>query len=685
MCTTVDSLSTGSQIMTIAGTGTGVGQAIGNGGLPTSAGLFQTSGLWINPIGAIYVTEISAGRLRKIDPTTGFITIIAGQYDGSLATGTTLGTPYGDGGQATSAYLNNPSCIVGKDSSGVVYMSDFATFKIRKVGSDGIITTVAGTGGNDITHSNDGASPTGADLIQPKGIWFDSNGNLYVGESSGFRLRKISSGFNIIITVAGTGVTGSTGDGGSATSASFSSIEQIFGSLGWIYLADRTAYRVRSFDIVNNIVDNFAGLGTVGSGTDIPGPKTSTLIGTCSGVVGDSVGNFYIATYNAQRIKLVTPDGQMSTFVNVGGITGTGLSTNGDGGPLTAATLNTLYNLVIDSAGSLLIADGSNNKVRKVYDYTPTQIPTVSPTTLAPSVTTTMPTLSPSYVGTLTQITTAAGMGGAAVTDLTMSGPATSVSVPSPRGVCTDSAGNIFLSENGQYTIRMVSAAGNIISLVAGTGISIAGLDGVSTSYGITNPFQVISVPGSLLLFVEATVGRVRQISLLTGNTTTLAGSIADNTSPGDGGQMTSAKFNNLVGVYQDSTGNIYTLENSGKRVRRMDVSTKVITLIMGGSTGGSCCLDGAGTSAVLAAPYGITGDTDKSLYVADSGNNRVRKQYVTTGLSVTYLGNGIAATNANPTARTAASVNNPRGIKIDSTGQLYATENSAFRIKKVL
>eukprot|EP01034_Spumella_vulgaris_P038559 gene38559-47617_t len=227
-----------------------------------------------------------------------------------------------------------------------------------------------------------------------------------------------------------------------------------------------------------------------------------------------------------------------------------------------------------------------------------------------------MPTPSPSFQGTLTLITSVTGNG---LSDLTANvyatGPATSTSITSPRGVCTDTVGNIYFSDNGQFTIRKISAPGNIISLVAGTGASVSGADGVATSSSINAPFQVVLVPGSLLVYAEQSGGRVRQINLIAGNTTTLAGSVTDTSSPGDGGQITSAKFNVPVGVFQDSS-----------------------------STGGNCCDDGAGTSATLVGPYGLTGDTDKSLYVADSGNNRVRKQDVTTGLSVSYIGNGNSA-----------------------------------------
>eukprot|EP01034_Spumella_vulgaris_P005009 gene5009-6394_t len=117
MSTTIESLSTGSQIMTIAGSGTGGSApiiAIGDGGLATASTISKPGGL-------------------KIDPTTGFISIVAGQYSGGPATGTTIGTPYGDFGQATSAYLSSPYGIAGKDASGVVYFSDFSTYKIRKV------------------------------------------------------------------------------------------------------------------------------------------------------------------------------------------------------------------------------------------------------------------------------------------------------------------------------------------------------------------------------------------------------------------------------------------------------------------------------------------------------------------------------------------------------------------------
>ena len=141
----------------------------------------------------------------------------------------------GDGGQATSAQLNNP-VGVAVDAQGSLYIADYANNRVRKV-SGGIITTVAGTG--TAGYSGDGGQATSAQLNFPVGVAVDAQGSLYIADSGNYRVRKVSGG--IITTVAGTGTAGYSGDGGQATSAQ---LNVPFGvavdAQGNLYIADST-------------------------------------------------------------------------------------------------------------------------------------------------------------------------------------------------------------------------------------------------------------------------------------------------------------------------------------------------------------------------------------------------------------------------------------------------------------
>ena len=151
---------------------------------------------------ALYIADQVNNRVRKV--SGGIITTVAGTGTAGYS---------GDGGQATSAQLNNP-LGVAVDAQGSLYIADYANHRVRKV-SGGIITTVAGTG--TAGYSGDGGQATSAQLNFPVGVAVDAQGSLYIADSDNYRVRKVSGG--IITTVAGTGTAGYSGDGGQATSA----------------------------------------------------------------------------------------------------------------------------------------------------------------------------------------------------------------------------------------------------------------------------------------------------------------------------------------------------------------------------------------------------------------------------------------------------------------------------------
>ena len=217
----------GQIISTVAGNGT-YGYS-GDGGQATAASLTGPNGIAFDGAGNMYIAGGGNNVIRKVTPA-GIISTIAG---------TGIAGFFGDGGYATSARLYNPSGIA-VDASGNIYFSDCYNYRIRKINTSGIISTIAGNG--SFSLSGDGGPATAAGMIFPKYLAIDGPGNLYLTDSNGTTVRKISTA-GIITTVAGSGTYGYSGDGGPATAAALADASglAVDGS-GNLFIADAGNY-----------------------------------------------------------------------------------------------------------------------------------------------------------------------------------------------------------------------------------------------------------------------------------------------------------------------------------------------------------------------------------------------------------------------------------------------------------
>ena len=330
----------------------------------------------------------------------------------------------GDGESATSAGMSPWSVAV--DGQGNLFISDMYSNTIRMVGPDGIITTVAGNGlscwpGTEVC--GDGGPAATAQLIGPHSVAVDAQGNLFIADYHRVRMVRPNG---IITTVAGTGemcvsTTAPCGDGGPATSAQFmgSVLDVAVDGQGNLFIADANAYRVRMVG-PDGIITTVAGTGVNGYNGD-GGPATRALLGQISGLAVDDRGNLFISDIYGRRVRIVGPDGIITTVAGGGtpcmwptdpcgdggraldadilpmGLTinrqgflfiadnphhrirmvgsdgiittiaGTGSEGfSGDGGPAVNANLNSPYDVAVDAQGNLLIADAYNSRVRKV-------------------------------------------------------------------------------------------------------------------------------------------------------------------------------------------------------------------------------------------------------------------------------------------------------------------------------
>jgi uncharacterized protein (TIGR03437 family) len=443
-------------ITTVAGNGSA--GFSGDGGPATSAQLNGTFAVAVDNAGNLYIEDHDNWRIRKV--SGGIITTFAGGGSAGL----------GDGGLATSAMVG-PAAGLALDSAGALFIADTGRFRIRKVATDGIITTIAGAGAPASSFSGDGGPAIDATL-DPSAVAVDDSGALFIADHSNHRVRKVSAS-GIVTTVAGNGTAGSSGDGGAATAAQLGSPASVaVDTTGNLFIAD--AGRVRKVS-PEGIISTVAGGGTLGGASGDGGPATSAQLDT-SAVVADRAGNLFIADSVNNRIRKVSPDGIITTLAG----NGTG-GFAGDGGPATSAKLSHPTAVAVDSQGSLFIADGAI-RVRKV-----------------------------SADGIIR--TVAGGGSGNCYLD---GGQATSILLCYVSGVAVDNAGNLFIStsglDDGPYNerVRKVASDGTITT-VAGTGSGgFSGDGGLAVDAQLSGPSgMAVDFAGNVYVADRGTVVRV--------------------------------------------------------------------------------------------------------------------------------------------------------------------------------
>jgi len=261
-------------------------------------------------------------------------------------------------------------------------------------------------------------------------------------------------------------------------------------------------------------------------------------------------------------------------------------------------------------------------------------------------------------------------------------GPATAANLSVPEAVAVDAAGNIFIADTFNNVIRKVAASTGYISTVAGNGTQgYSGDGGPATLAELYLPTGVaVDVAGNIYF---ADNQRIRKVTASTGIITTVAGSGIQGFA-GDGGPATSAELNWPWAVALDAAGNIYFTDTDNQRIRKVAVSTGIITTVAGTGTEGCSGDGGPATNAELNSPFGIAVDEVGDIYFTDYFNNRIRRVAASTGDVSTVAGNGTQGYSGDGAAATNAEIYRPMSVAVDAVGNIYIADEANDRVRIV-
>jgi uncharacterized protein (TIGR03437 family) len=559
----------------------------------TSAILFQAEGIVMDPLGNIYISDANNHRVRCVAPT-GLIKTIAGNGIAGLA---------GDGGPAWAAQLNSPYGLA-LDYAGNLYIADLGNARIRRITPAGVISTIAGGGTLPAGGRNDGSMATSLAFVAPRNIAIDGAGDVYISDFGGQRIYKVTTDGRLT-TLAGTGSNGYSGDGVATLAELNYPTALAVDRQGTVHLADSGNHLIRK--VASGILTSMArstlptGLAFDGVATlfvadhsagqilEIPlssGSTTAMNVSATDLVYGND-GNLYIADMTVAR--------KANVFGASMVIAGGGSLAEGDGGPANNARLNHPTNAALDSIGNLYIADQANHRIRRVG--------------LNGLITT--------YAGTGAQGNS--GDGGAALL----------ATFHSPTSVTFDSYGNLYIADTGNGRLRMVTPGGIVLPVPTGAlsaprymmfdsaqNLYIADAAaifkitpaGVTTTLygGLQSPRGMAFDDGGNFYFSEPPLKRVWMF-----------------TPSGTHSLVAGGAWSAPQGLAIDASGNLLVADSGLAQVLSVSPFGSVTPVSGTGSAG----FTGDGGPALLAqlnAPSDVLVNGN-SVYVTDSGNNRIR------------------------------------------------------------
>lgn len=604
--------------------------------------------------GIVYITDELNSVVRALDTTTGIQTPVIGL--GSLGFS-------GDGGPAIDAQVDlEPGGRVAV-RDGVIYVADAGNQRIRRIGTDGVVETIAGTG--EKGYSGDGGPATEATFHDAVGLTADAYGNVYVADQRNHVVRKIDT-TGIVTTVAGTGHPGFSGDGGPATGAQLSyPLTVDIGPNGNLLITDTYNHRIRVVD-TQGVIHTYAGNGITLAGQPVSGgdggPATEASFNLPMDAQADGDGNVYVADFGGNRVRKIDSEGTITTVAGNGAPAFTG-----DGGPATLASVQGTTSVTPADDGSLYLVDFVSKRIRRV---------------------------SPAGV-----ITTVSGNGTTGLSG--DGGPAAQGQLNGAYATDIDANGSVYIADLGNDVVRKVDASG-VITTIAGNGVRGYGGDGgPATSASLNLPFGVAAAPDGSVYVADTFNHRIRRV-LPDGRIVTAAGTGVAGFA-GDSGPAVAGMFSGIVGIDVDQYGNLYIADSGNNRIRLLTPNGLLWTVV---GTGWASS-DGDGGPALSAAinrPVDVDVTADGTLYIVEQGGQRVRKvdldptTFMGTISTVAGSGPPVAGVDCfdprlqdRPAAPTgdggpavSAQLNCPTGVAADAVGNVFIADFFSSRLRRV-
>lgn len=590
-------------------------------------------GIAVSPDGNIFISRRDNHVISMVDKD-GKIRTFAGSGESGFA---------GDGGPALQAKLRVPAGL-GFDKKGNLYIADRENHRVRKIDTHGNITTFAGNG--TAGFSGDGGPATQASLNLPSGIVVDEEMNVYIADRSNDRIRAVDAK-GVIHTYVGTGVEGFSGDNGPATKAQ---LNKPFGlaldKKHNLYIADRGNNRIRKVSPMG-IISSVAGDGAfffIGDN----GPAYKASIAGPTGVAVDGQGNIFIADRNNNRIRKVDTNGLIRT------VAGTGQQDyNGDSELARETNLYLPFALTFDHQGHLLVVDRSHYRIRRI------NLKKASVETIAGN-----------------GLKKFRGDGG----------PATGAMLNFPHGLAVDSKDNLYISDKSHSRIRVINPQG-IINTFAGNGTrGNLGDGGPALDAALFGPTSLVVNQKGELFFVSQS-GRTNLIRKISRNgiidqilgTTEQKFLKAMHLGP----KLGAINIHQFSDIALDKKGNIFISDRIKHQIRKWDTKGN-LTTIAGISGDGSFTGDGGpATKATLNDPAALTVDNQGNIYIADSGNNRIRK-IDTQGIITTIAGNGRHEDSGDDGPALEAGIRSMDDLVVSPDGELYIASANSHRVRKL-
>ena len=612
-------------VTTLAGTAGSSGSADGTG---AAARFWNPEGVAVDGSGNVFVADSWNNTIRKITPS-GVVTTLAGGAN------QTCGSADGTGAAASFCIPTG----VAVDGTGNIFVADSYNNTIRKITASGVVTTLAGTAGSHGSVDGTGAAASFSmsfDPAQnsflagtPSGVAVDGAGNVFVADWGNNNIRKITPR-GVVTTLAGSADQSPGSADGTGAAASFNWPEGVaVDGSGNVFVADsrnNTIRRITPAGVVTTLA------GTAGSWGSADGTGAAARFNGPSGVAVDGAGNVFVADSD-NTIRKITPTRAVTTFA------GTADSTGSSDGTGATARFSSPSGVAVDGAGDVFVADSDNNTIRKI---TPTR-----------AVTT--------FAGTADSTGSSDGTGATA-------------RFSSPSGVAVDGAGNVFVADSGNNTIRKITPAGMVTTLAGAA--SSGSADGTGAAARFNSP-ESVAVDGAGNVFVaDWGNSTIRKITP-SGVVTTFAGTAGSYGSAD--GTGAAASFSFPTGVAVDGSGNLFVADLGNSTIRKITPAGVVTTLA--GTAGSSGSADGTGAAARFNGPHGVAVDGSGDVFVADTGNNAIRK-ISTSGVVTTIVGVAAQVSAGNLPGPLPASILSPSGVAIDaSTGKLYITLPDAVMV----